>query len=387
MQEISRGGPAAAVVWGMPKLTQIEKPAASAALKPVRIGFIPLVDCAPLLVARHLDLFSKHGARVELSCEVGWATVREKLLYGQLDAAHAIAGLALALRLGLSSPPCRVVAPFVFNLHGNAITLSRDLWNRGVRDAASLKKLIRSSFSRRFTFAMVSRYASHCFLLRQWLQAGGIDVEKDVRLVALPPTQMTSSLAEGLIDGYCVGEPWNSYAVEQGIGWIAATSAQLAPEHPEKVLLTTEQFVSTHAPEVQSVISALQEACQFCDLRENRPEVVRILAGSGYFSVSEKILRRSLIGPLDLGTEKSVDVSDFHIFHRRDANLPTSDRGRWLLDQFISHGLLASGQYTEAATALREAWTSEIDFPKATAAASNAPKTAKSNQRLLKVKV
>ncbi len=380
MQEISRDGPRAAVVWGMPKLSKIEKPAVSASYKPVRIGFIPLVDCAPLLVARHLDLFSKHGARVELSCEVGWATVREKLLYGQLDAAHAIAGLALAMRLGLSSPPCRVVAPFVFNLHGNAITLSRDLWNRGVRDAASLKKLIRSSFSRRFTFAMVSRYASHYFLLRQWLQAAGIDVEKDVRLVALPPTQMTSSLAEGLIDGYCVGEPWSSYAVEQGIGWIAATSAQLAPEHPEKVLLTTESFVSTHAAEVQAVISALKEACQFCDQRENRPEVVRILASSGYFSVSEKILKRSLIGPLDLGTEKSVDVTDFHIFHRRDANTPVGERGRWLLDQFIAHGLITSAQYPAGGAALREAWNEDLDFPQAKAAASN--KTSKRTQQL-----
>ena len=104
----------------------------------MRIGFIPLADCAPLLVAKERELFRKHGVRVELSCEVGWATIREKLLYGQVDAAHAIAGLALAMRLGLSTPPCRVVAPFVFNLHGNAITLSRDLWNRGVRDACLL---------------------------------------------------------------------------------------------------------------------------------------------------------------------------------------------------------------------------------------------------------
>ncbi len=365
----------------MPQRSTVSKTSLAGVVQPVRIGFIPLVDCAPLLVARHMDLFSKHGVRVELNCEVGWATIREKLLYGQLDAVHAIAGLVLALRLGLSTPPCRVVAPFVFNLHGNAITLSRDLWNRGVRDAASLKKLIRSAFSRRFTFGMVSRYSSHYFLLRQWLKAGGIDVEKDVRIVALPPTQMASSLAAGLIDGYCVGEPWNSYAVERGIGWIAATSEQLAPGHPEKVLLTTERFVTAHAEESQAIINALKEACEFCDAMENRPEVAGVLAASGYFTGCEKILNRSLVGPLDLGSDKSATITDFHIFHRRDANIPTSDRGRWLLDQFISHGLLASDQYTEAATALREAWTPELHFPKAKAAASNAPKPAKSNKR------
>jgi ABC-type nitrate/sulfonate/bicarbonate transport system substrate-binding protein len=357
----------------MPTRPTVSKAPLAGVVQPVRIGFIPLADCAPLLVARHLDLFRKHGVRVELSCEVGWATIREKLLYGQVDAAHAIAGLVLAMRLGLSSPPCRVVAPFVFNLHGNAITLSRDLWNRGVRDAASLKKLIRSAFSRRFTFGMVSRYSSHYFLLRQWLQAGGIDVERDVRIVALPPTQMAASLEAGLIDGYCVGEPWNSYAVEQGTGWIAATSEQLAPGHPEKVLLTTERFVTAHAEESQAIINALKEACEFCDAKENRADVAHVLAESGYFQGKEKILKRSLVGPLDLGSDKSVPVTDFHIFHRRDANTPLSERGRWLLDQFIAHGLLSKEQYSEAGAALCEAWTSELQFPQAKAAAASKP--------------
>jgi NitT/TauT family transport system ATP-binding protein len=339
-------------------------------VQPVRIGFIPLADCAPLLVARSRELFRKHGVRVELSCEVGWATIREKLLYGQVDAAHAIAGLALAMRLGLSTPPCRVVAPFVFNLHGNAITLSRDLWNRGVRDATSLKKLIRSSTSRKFTFGMVSRYATHFFLLRQWLIAAGIDVEKEVRIVALPPTQMASSLEAGLIDGYCVGEPWNSFAVERGTGWIAATSEQLAPSHPEKVLLTTENFINRHPDEMRAIIAALRESCEFCDAKDNRPEVAHILAQSGYFAGNEAILKRSLVGPLNLGTEKSAEASHFHIFHRRDANEPTSERGRWLINEFIAHGLLTPEQRAEAAAALCDCWTSNaLPLPEAPAAA------------------
>ncbi|MEZ5386924.1 MAG: CmpA/NrtA family ABC transporter substrate-binding protein [Prosthecobacter sp.] len=366
----------------MPLRTPVSNSTLAGVVKPVRIGFIPLADCAPLLVAREKELFQKHGVRVELSCEVGWATIREKLLYGQLDATHAIAGLTLAMRLGLSTPPCRVVAPFVFNLHGNAITLSRDLWNRGVRDAASLKKLIRSSVSRRFTFGMVSRYGSHYFLLRQWLAAGGIDVVKDVRIVALPPTQMASSLAEGLIDGYCVGEPWNSVAVELGTGWIAATSEQLAPGHPEKVLLTTEKFIEGHYDEVKAIIEALKESCEFCDARENRPEVAKLLAESGYFAGIERTLARSLVGPFELGTENKtankVDASNIHIFHRREANVPFSDRGRWLLDQFITHGLLQPPQFAAAAAALRDAWTAELSLPKAK---STAPKTAKSKKR------
>lgn len=367
----------------MPKATHSSKPALSGVIQPVRIGFIPLADCAPLLVAKERELFRKHGVRVELSCEVGWATIREKLLYGQVDAAHAIAGLALAMRMGLSTPPCRVVAPFVFNLHGNAITLGRDLWNRGVRDAASLKKLIRSTTSRLFTFGTVSRYSSHYFMMRQWLTAGGIDVERDVRIVVLPPTQMAANLAAGLIDGYCVGEPWNSVAIERGIGWIAATSEQLAPGHPEKVLLTTENFIERHADESAAIMKALKEACVFCDARENRTEVARILAASGYFTGNEEILKRSLVGPLDLGTGTAADVTDFHIFNRRETNEPTSERGRWLLDEFIAHGLLLPSQRAEATEALRACWTSNtLTFPKAPAAATSKPKPSNKRPKL-----
>ncbi len=361
------------------KADHTSKTTLSGVVQPVRIGFIPLSDCAPLIVARSRELFRKHGVKVELSCEVGWATIREKLLYGQVDAAHAIAGLALAMRMGLSTPPCRVVAPFVFNLHGNAITLSRDLWNRGVRDANSLKKLIRSSTSRRFTFGMVSRYSSHYFLLRQWLSAAGIDVEKEARIVALPPTQMAANLAAGLIDGYCVCEPWNSVAVERGTGWIVATSEQLAPGHPEKVLLTTETFIERHTEEAHAIIAALKESCEFCDAKENRAEVAHVLAASGYFTGNEDILKRSLVGPLDLGTEKTAEATHFHIFHRREANEPTSERGRWLLDEFIAHGLLMPTQRAEAIEALRECWTSSaFTLPKTAAAAI---KPAKANKR------
>lgn len=348
-------------------------------VQPVRIGFIPLADCAPLLVANELELFRKHGVKVELSCEVGWATIREKLLYGQVDAAHAIAGLALAMRLGLSTPPSRVVAPFVFNLHGNAITLSRDLWNRGVRDAASLKKLIRSTTSRRLTFAKVSRYASHNFLLRRWLLSGGIDPNQDVRIVALPPTQMADSLSAGLIDGYCVGEPWNSIAVEKGFGWVVATSQQLAPEHPEKVLLMNETFIEQHQDQARAITAALSEACTFCDASENRAKVTNILVSSGYFPGGENILKRSLIGPFDLGTEKQTDATSFHIFRRHSANEPLAERGRWLLNEFIEHGLIRQDQRAQGNEALLACWTSRpLHFP--AKAAVNKPN--RTNKRL-----
>lgn len=359
----------------MPKSAPPSKAVLVGFAQPVRIGFIPVVDCAPLLVARELDLFRKHGVHVELSGEVGWATIREKLLYGQVDAAHAIAGLALAMRLGLSAPPSRVVAPFVLNLQGNAITLSRDLWNRGVRDATGLRKLIRSS-TRRVTFGMVSKFSSHHFLLRQWLASGGIDAEKDVRIVALPPTQVITNLTAGLIDGFCVGEPWNSAAVEQGLGWIAATSQQLAPGHPEKVLLMSEAFIEKRHNEATALVQAINEACAFCDLPKNRPDVVRILAKSGYFNACMSALKASLVGPFDFGTGEIADASSFYLFHRDNANSPTPERGRWLLNEFMTHGLLPAERRAEAAVALRQCWTASA-FPSlpASAAAKTKPTT------------
>lgn len=324
-------------------------------VQPVRIGFIPLVDCAPLLVAREMELFRKHGVQVECMCEAGWATIREKMGYGQLDAAHAVAGLALALGLGIGSPVLRVVAPFVFNLHGNAITLSRDLWNRGVRDAVSLRKLIQSS-SRRYTFAMVSAFSSHNLMLRRWLQSGGINPDRDLRILPLPPTQVAASLKAGLIDGFCVGEPWNSQSVEEGTGWVVATSEQLMPGHPEKALLVGREFLDGHQEQMLGIIAALREACAFCDQAENRPQVVKVLQRSGFFRCSETVLQRSLVGPFLTGTGSSLDAANLHLFSRRNANEPTPERGDWLVRELIDQQVIPANRRAEAHRIMSECW-------------------------------
>jgi ABC-type nitrate/sulfonate/bicarbonate transport system substrate-binding protein len=326
----------------------------------VRIGFIALADCAPLLVADELGLFAKHGVEVELSREVGWATIREKILYGQLDAAHSIAGLALSLRLGLEGAVAPAICPFVFNLHGDAITLSMNLWHRGVRDATTLHKLIRSTPQSLFTFAIVARTSSHNFLIRRWLKSGGIDPDRDVRLVVLPPTQMAGSLNAGLIDGYCVGEPWNSLSIAHGTGWCPAISEDIMPGHPEKVLLTTEHFANRRPEALNAMIRALHEACEFCDRPENRHRIIEVLTGGGHLRVDPDILRLSLIGPFDDGTKQLRDASNFHIFHRRDANVPNLEKAGWLLGEFVRHGLIPAELKEVAAQASAACWRTDI---------------------------
>lgn len=326
----------------------------------VRIGFIPLVDCAPLLVADALGFFARHGVAVDLSREVGWATVREKILYGQLDAAHAIAGLALSLRLGLDGLACPAIAPFVFNLHGNAVTLSLDLWQRGVRDSATLHKLIRSTPQRLFTFAVVSRSASHNFLMRRWLKQGGTDPDRDVRLVVLPPTQMAGSLSAGLIDGYCVGEPWNSMAIVNGNGWCPAISEDLAPGHPEKILLTTEGFAESSPSALHAVIRALHEACAFCDDPKNRARVIEVLLASGHMRAERGILRLSLTGPFDNGAGERRSAERFHIFHRDRANVPSPDKAEWIVGSFVEHGIIAPVDASTARRAMSGCWRPDL---------------------------
>jgi ABC-type nitrate/sulfonate/bicarbonate transport system substrate-binding protein len=201
----------------------------------IRLGFVPLNDCAPLVVAAELGFFEQQGLNVRLSRELGWATIRDKLVHGELDAAHAPCALPFALRA--TSPGSEFVSGLVLNLNGNAITLSEALWKQGVHDAASLKQYLRVHRGQKtLTLGIVSRYSSHGYLLCRWLESGGIDVAKEVRLVVVPPPQMASNLRAGHLDGYCAGEPWNSLAVAEGAGWIAATSDRMSPLHPEKAL-------------------------------------------------------------------------------------------------------------------------------------------------------
>lgn len=307
--------------------------------KPLRVGFVPLTDCAPLVMAHELGLFAKYGLSVTLSRELGWATVRDKIIYGELDAAHALAAMPFAGTLGLGSMKCDCLAGLVLNLNGNAITLSRDLWTRGVRDAKTLHEEIdRGNGKKSYTFGVVFPYASHNFLLRQWLATGGIDPDRDVRIVIVPAPAMFENLKSGNLDGYCVGEPWNSVAVQARLGWCAATSVQLAPLHPEKVLMVRSAFAEKHPAEHLALIAALIEACAFCDRPENREQVIATIAYPKYVNATVDALRSSLMGRFDFGNGRVETLPDFNVFSRHEANEPTTAKAAWVLRQFGNNG-------------------------------------------------
>lgn len=299
---------------------------------PLRLGFVPLTDCAPLVMAKELGLFLKHGLRVELSRELGWATIRDKVVHGELDAAHAVAGMPFAATLGLGSIPCDCLTALVLNQHGNGITLSQELWKRDVRNGATLRdEIVRLRNDRILTFGIVYPFSSHNFILRAWLAAAGINPDRDVRIVVVPPPQMVSNLKAGHLDGFCVGEPWNSVAVQSTAGWCVATSAELAPGHPEKVFMTRLDFAEKRACEHLALVGAVLEACAFCQVPANHDQVVATLARPEYLGLPEKALEPGLRGELDFGPGKTRRVAEFNVFHAPDANEPSAEKAGWVL--------------------------------------------------------
>jgi ABC-type nitrate/sulfonate/bicarbonate transport system substrate-binding protein len=308
---------------------------------PLRIGFIALTDAAPLIVADDQGLFAKRGLRVELSREIGWATIRDKIIYGELDAAQAPAPLLWSAQLGIGCPPCEVLTAFVLSRHGNGITLSQALWQAGVRDDAALRKLARERRARNpLTFGAVFPFSSHHLLLRQWLHGAGIDPDRDVRIVIVPPAQVFRNLAAGTIDGFCAGEPWNSIAVQQGRGWCRLVSATVTPGHVEKVLMVRQAFAQQQPTEHGQLLSALAESCAWCDLPANRAELASLLSARAYVNVSAAALAPSLGGPFDFGHGRREAIPDFHVFHHADANLPDPQQAEALQRALCAAGLV-----------------------------------------------
>ena len=297
--------------------------------KPLQIGFIPETDCAPLVVAHELGLFEKYGLTVELRRELSWRGVQDRISGLQLDAGHAPATLPFLMNLGLTPEKCPAVTSFVLSLQGNAITVSRHLWNCGVRDAETLGRHIMHD-KRTYTFGVGFPLGPQYSLLCKWLKSAEIPYGIKVRIEPAAGPQMFPLLKMGYLDGYCVGEPWNSLAVLAGIGACVANSAQLAPYHPEKVLLVRKEFAETQPEEHQRLIAALLEACEFCDQPENQRSMCELLSLRHYVNAPLECLEAGFIktpnGP-------SGSVQALHgaaIFHRCRANDPTAEKAAWI---------------------------------------------------------
>lgn len=299
----------------------------------MRLGYVPLLHAAPLLVARHLGFFAARGVSVRLSAEVGWATVREKIISGELDAAQALSPMPLAMSLGQNSARCDCLTALVLTVHGDAIVLSRKLWESTQGDPARLVESRGISPEPR-TFGVVFHHSAQHFLLREWLHKASLMPDRDYRLVVVPPQQMVAHLKAGHIDGCCLGEPWGSLAVRTGVGIVAALSAELAPGHPEKVLLVRRSFANERHEEHRALVLALLDACAWCAEPDHRAELGALLSRRECLGLPIEVLDAALGGQFDLGAGRTTRRPDIVLFHGPGINEPSIGRAAWLAAHF-----------------------------------------------------
>lgn len=321
----------------------------------VSLGFIPLTDCAPLVIAKELGYFERQGLEVTLSKETSWANIRDKVSIGVLDGAQMLAPMPLAATAGLGPMAKPMVTALSLDLNGNAITVSNALHERLCEadpvamaerpvTARALKALIdeaRAAGRPPLTFAVVFPFSTHNYQLRYWMAAAGIDPDRDVRLVVVPPPQMVGSLARGEVDGYCVGEPWNGAAVRAGLGRTLITSYEIWNNNPEKVLGVTAEWAEQNPNTHRALIAALLEAGRWLDRPENRLAVVATIAPSVYVNAPRDVVALSMTGTYQYAPDEPPrTLPDFNVFHRYAANFPWRSHGVWFATQMVRWGQL-----------------------------------------------
>lgn len=320
---------------------------------PLRIGFIPLVDAAALIVAVDKGFAAAEGLDVTLVREVSWSNVRDKLNIGLFDAAHLLAPVAIASSLGLGHVKVPIVAPFNLGLNGNAITVSPGLHAAIMSELsgdrfdpmATAQALSRVVAARRkrgaepLTFGMTFPFSTHNYQLRFWMAAAGVDPDEDVRLVVLPPPYMVESLANGHVDAFCVGAPWNSIAVDLGVGHILHFVSDILVRAAEKVLAVRQNWSEKNQELLAALIRAAFNAAQFIEQPENRAEAARILAQPERIDVDADIIRRTLDGRLKISPDGTMrESSRYLLVGREGAARPDPGQAAWLYAQMVRWG-------------------------------------------------
>ncbi len=307
----------------------------------VRIGFIPLTDCASVVMAAVLGFDKKYGVKIVPTKEASWAGVRDKLVNGELDMAHVLYGLVYGVHLGVGGPKKDMAVLMTLNNNGQAISLSKKLADKGAVDAASLARLMASE-KREYTFAQTFPTGTHAMWLYYWLASAGINPMKDAKVITVPPPQMVANMRVGNMDGFCVGEPWNHRAIIDGIGITAVTTQDVWKDHPEKVLGTTAEFVKKHPNTARAVMMAILEAGRWIDASlQNKNKMAETIADKAYVNTSVDAINQRILGRYQNGLGKTWDDPNHMKFFADGAvNFPYLSDGMWFLTQHKRWGLL-----------------------------------------------
>lgn len=318
--------------------------------KDLKIGFIPLTDCAALVIAKEKGFFAKHGLNVELSKEASWANVRDKMTVGELDASHMLAAMPIATTLGVGSTKKDMVALMALGQNGDAISVSNKMYDAMMAadptatkkgSAVALKKVIASKTMGVPEFGMTFPTGTHNYHVRYWMAAGGVNPDSDVALKVVPPPQMVANMTAGNIDGYCVGEPWNQRAVMGNIGKTVVTGYQLWQDGPEKVLGVQKAFADKNPETTKAMIKAVIEAGMWLDASwENRKEASAILSSKSYVNAPKDVIDNSMTGTYMFTNGVTTPMPNFNVFGKKQALYPYYSHGLWQVTQMIRWGQL-----------------------------------------------
>ncbi|HEX7440427.1 MAG TPA: CmpA/NrtA family ABC transporter substrate-binding protein, partial [Caldimonas sp.] len=308
--------------------------------KEVRIGFIPLTDCASIAMASVLKFDEKYGIKIIPSKEASWAGVRDKLVNGELDMAHVLYGLVYGVHLGVSGPKKDMAVLMTLNNNGQAITLSKKLADKGAVDGASLAKLMQSD-KREYSFAQTFPTGTHAMWLYYWMATYGINPMTDAKIITVPPPQMVANMRVGNMDGYCVGEPWGHRAIMDGVGITAVTTQDIWKDHPEKVLGTSADFVRNHPNTARAAMMAVLEASRWIDAGlQNKMKMAETIADKSYVNTSVDAINQRILGRYQNGLGKTWDdPNHMKFFNDGAVNFPYLSDGMWFLTQHKRWGL------------------------------------------------
>lgn len=339
----------------------------------IRLGIIPLTDCAPIVMAKELGLFEKYGVNVEVSKEASWANVRDKILTGELDGAHCLFSMPLSVYTGVGGKEgSEMKIAMILNNNGQAITLSKDFCGKvGFKQTNKVAPVVAAKLKadKEVTFAMTFPGGTHDIWLRYWLAAANVS-QKTSKIITIPPPQMVANMKVGNMDGYCVGEPWNGVAVKQGIGFTEISTQDIWEHHPEKALVVNKQFSEARREDLKNVMKAVLEACKWLDNRANRKKAAEIIGKTPYVNAPADVIEARLMGDYNLGCDQGTEIytDNYMLFHRGgETNFPRKAHAIWFMAQYmrfdylkeppdykaIADKLILQDLYKEVATSMK----------------------------------
>ena len=338
--------------------------------KEVKIGFIPLTDCASVVMASVLGFDKKHGVTIIPSKEASWAGVRDKLVNGELDFAHVLYGLLYGVHMGTAGPKKDMAVLMTINNNGQGLTLSKKIADKGAVNLEGLVGLMKKE-PREYTFAQTFPTGTHAMWLYYWLASAGVNPLKDVKSIVVPPPQMVANMRVGAMDGFSVGEPWNQRAIMDGVGITAATSQDVWKDHPEKVLGTTAEFAKKYPNTCRAVTAAILEASRWIDASlQNKMKMAETVADKSYINTSVDAINQRILGRYQNGLGKTWDDPNHMKFYNDGVvNFPYLSDGMWFITQHKRWGLIK--QHPDYLAIAKQ--INHIDLYKQAAAAAKVP--------------